>query len=183
MPSNALCRERLNRILSVLDRQGGSETLRQLERRFGIWRQEIKQAAELGWVKIEIRKPHTGRPANVVIVNNGSSAKLPPQRHEIERGISHRHWLFALKSIQAIKRGRTFVWRFPCFTEAYMKVYKGVRSRRVASASVSRLLRHPDVKAARAWFKAQINGKVPRDESMPDTASAVWQRLSVSHRG
>jgi hypothetical protein len=41
-----------------------------------------------------------------------------------------------------------------------------------------RLLRHPDVKAARGWFYAQINNRVPHDEPMPATAAAIWRRLN-----
>ena len=79
MKSLTLCRERLNRLLHVLARQGGSETLRQLERRFGVWRWEVKQAAALGWVKIETHKPRTGRPSQIAKVIN------PAQRKNIKQ--------------------------------------------------------------------------------------------------
>jgi len=60
-----LCRERLDRLKDVLDRQGGSETIRQLNRRFAIWEWEVEQAAVLGWVTIETRNPATGRPSRI----------------------------------------------------------------------------------------------------------------------
>ncbi len=37
---------------------------------------------------------------------------------------------------------------------------------------------HPDVKAARAWWYAVINQRVPHDEPMPATARAIWRRLN-----
>lgn len=58
-----LCLERLDRLTDVFDRQGGSETLRKLVRNFSLCEWEITQAAELGWVAIEVRKPPTGSPS------------------------------------------------------------------------------------------------------------------------
>ncbi len=173
-----LCRERLDRLLRVLQRQGGSETVRQLVRSFGLWRWEIEQAEQLGWIALEIRKPPTGRPSLVAReVSNPTAAKLPPWRYQIPKPISHRHWLFALESIKAVKRGCNLIWHFPCFTEAYLAAYKGVKSRRGATVSASRVLRHPDVRATRAWFRAQMNRKVPIGEFMPESAVAIWERL------
>jgi hypothetical protein len=59
-----LCRERLKRLLLVLARQGGTETLRQLDRRFRIWRWEVEQTADLGWLEIKTLKPRTGPPVS-----------------------------------------------------------------------------------------------------------------------
>ncbi len=84
-----LCRERLDRILDILDRQGGEETVRQFERRFSVACWEIEAAA----------------------------------------------------------------------------------------ASASRLKRRYDVRIARAWFYARVDGDISRDEPMPSTPRAIWQRL------
>jgi hypothetical protein len=174
-----LCRERLNRLLLVLARQGGTETLRQLERRFGVGRWEVEQAATHGWVDIETRKPRTGRPSQIVRVCKTPSAKLPPWRIQIEREISIRHWWFALRCThQAIKGGSNWFWRIPPYVDAYQRTYGNARSRAGARASMSRLLKHPDVKAARAWWYAKINNRVPQDEDMPATAAAIWRRLT-----
>jgi hypothetical protein len=177
--SLTLCRERLNRLLHVLARQGGSETLRQLERRFGVWRWEVKQAAALGWVKIETHKPRTGRPSQIAKVSKTPSAKLPPWRVQIEREISIRHWWFAMRSThQAIKGGSNSFWHIPPYVDAYQRTYGSARSQAGARASMSRLLHHPDVKAARAWWYAKINNRIPQEEDMPATASAIWRRLN-----
>lgn len=183
-----LCRERLNRLLLVLQHQGGSETVRQLERRFSIWRWEVEQAATLGWVVIETHKPRTGRPSNIAkfpsdstpeIVSKSQAAKLPPWRRQIDKEISHRHWWFALRSThEAIKGGSSYFWRIPPYVDAYQRTYGNARNRAGARASMSRLLKHPDVKAARAWWYAVINQRVPQDEDMPQTAAAIRERLS-----
>lgn len=54
-----LCRERLTRLLSVLEREGGSCSLRRLWRNFSIWGWEVEQAEEAE------HKPHVGRPSLV----------------------------------------------------------------------------------------------------------------------
>jgi hypothetical protein len=64
----------------------------------------------------------------------------------------------------------------PPIVSAYMAVYSP-RSRQGASASASRLLRRPDVQAARQWFYAMIRGEIPTHERMPETASGIWERL------
>jgi hypothetical protein len=174
-----LCRERLNRLLLVLARQGGTETLRQLERRFRIWRWEVEQTADLGWLEIETLKPRTGRPSQIVRVSKNPSAKLPPWRRQIEKEICIRHWWFALRSThQAIKGGSNWFWRIPPYVDAYQRTYRKASSRAGARASMSRLLHHPDVKAARAWWYAKINNRIPQEEDMPATASAIWRRLN-----
>jgi hypothetical protein len=55
-----LCRERLNRIHAILGRRPDGVTVREFARKFSVWG-GIEQAAELGFVKIETRKPRTGR--------------------------------------------------------------------------------------------------------------------------
>lgn len=185
-----LCRERLARIQRVLNKNGGALTVRDFARSFGVWEWEIEQAAALGWIQIETRKPRTGRPSRVVrLVSKPDTAKLPPYRWQIEKPISHRHFSFAVASLKSFKRGRpSYASAFGlggwgCRTDAYQNVYKAARSRAGARASVSRLIRHPDVRAARAWFYAKVRREISMDEPMPDTARAIWQRLSELGNG
>ena len=175
-----LCRERLNRIQRILARVGGALTVREFGRTYGVWEWEVEQAVELGWIKIETWKPRTGRPSRIArIVSKPEAAKLPPCRWQIERPISIRHWYFALHSAySAIKGGSRLLMRIPPYTDAYLQAFPAAKSRRAAAASMSRLLRHPDVSAGRAWFYSKISKEIPRDEPMPETARAIWQRLS-----
>ncbi len=154
-----LCRERLARIQHILNKNAGVVTVRDFARSFSVWEWELEQAAALGWIQIETRKPNTGRPSRIVkIVSKPDTAKLPPFRWQIEKPIRIRHWSFAFHSVySAIKGGSSFLWRI--------------------QPSMSRLLRHPDVRAARAWFFSKISQEIPREEPMPDTARAIWQRL------
>lgn len=174
-----LSRERLERIQRMLNRVGGSLSLREFSRTFSVWAWEVEQAAALGWVKIETRKPRTGRPSRIAtVVSKPEAAKLPPYRWQIEKPITVRHWNFAVHSVfGGIKNGRSRFIQLHSFTEAYLRAFPAARKRRAASASMSRLLHHKDVQAARAWFLAQRRYEIPRDESSPATASAVWQRL------
>jgi hypothetical protein len=177
MRSLTLCRERLNRLLLVLTRQGGSETFRQLERRFGVWRWEVEQAAALGWVEIETCKPRTGHPSQIVRVRRSPSAKLPPCRWQIEKEISHRHWIFAMRcTLKAVKRGHGAFGPFGasgCWTDAYQHTFGKAKSRAGARASASRLIRRQDIKAMRAWWYAKINQRIPLNEDMPKTTRAI----------
>jgi hypothetical protein len=181
-----LCLERLDRITDVLDRCGGSLSLRDLCRSFRVEPWEVEQAAALGWVELEKRKPRTGRPSMVARKSFATRQLLtqPPLRRQLGTSISLRHWFFAENSILAIKRSRgSFLGgRFGliCFTEAYQRAYRGARSRRGASASVSRLLHHPNVRAARAWYIAKSERRVPPEERPPETAAAVWARLKLA---
>lgn len=93
--------------------------------------------------------------------------------------ITVRHWRFALFSaFEAVKGGSSWAGGLPCFTDAYLKAFPRARKRRAAAASMSRLLRHPNVQAARAWNYSKIEGLIPRGEAMPQTAGEIWQRLS-----
>jgi hypothetical protein len=174
-----ICRERLARIQRVLNKNAGVLTVRTLARSYHVQPWEIEQAAALGWIQIETRKPHTGRPSRIAkTVSKPEGAKLPPYRWEIERPIRIRHWNFAFHSVySAIRGGSSFLWRIPPYTDAYLQAFPAARSRRAAAASMSRLLRHPDVRAARAWFYSKVSQEIPKDEPMPDTARAIWQRL------
>ena len=78
MRSFILCRERLDRIQLILERNTGSLAVREFARTFSVWKWEIEQAAELGFIKIETHKPRTGRPSRIVLqVSRTRAAKLP----------------------------------------------------------------------------------------------------------
>ncbi len=173
-----LCRERLDRLLSVLSRQGGEETLRQLSRRFGIWSWEAEQAAALGWVEIIARRPRIGRPSRVVrCLNNSQSAKLPPRRRDIEPEICFRHRDFAFEwSTRAIRGGSPWLG-LPGIGSAYARIYGEKKNRNARDAAASRLAKHSDVRAVRHWVCAQLGREVPLDEPMPRTRSGIRDRL------
>lgn len=175
-----LCFERWERIERVLDRLGGKAAIRELRRSYGIRAWEVEQSAELGWLTITTHKPRAGRPSRIVEFrdySNASVPRLPEWRCMIEKEISTRHQIFALQSVACVKHGMSgFGISVPGIVSAYVSVYRP-RSRRGAHASTSRLLRHPDVRAARQWFYAQVNLEISLDEMMPQTASGIWQRL------
>ncbi len=182
MRPSLLCRERLERIQRILERAAREPvTVREFTRTYGVGKRELEQAAELGWVEIIIIKPRTGRPSPAVKLREHSetqSAKLPPPRRFIEKLISCRHFNFALASTcNAVKRGHSYFFHTPTYTQAYLKSFPKARKRHAATSSMSRLLKHPDVKAARAWFYAKINQEIPREESMPPTRQAIRRRL------
>jgi len=62
---STLCRERLARIQGVLNQNAGVLTVRDFARSFSVWEWELEQAAALGWIQIETRKPRTGRPSRI----------------------------------------------------------------------------------------------------------------------
>jgi hypothetical protein len=173
-----LCRERLERIQNILSRNAGALTVREFARSFSVWEWEIEQAAALGFIKIEKRKPRTGRPSRIAkIVSESQAAKLPPWRWFIAKPINYRHQLFAMHTTCAIKYGSRKLVSIPAITDAYQSVFNRAKKRRAATASASRLMRRSDVKAARAWFYARFEYATPPGEPMPDTASGIWQRL------
>jgi len=177
--TRVLCRERLTRIQHVLNKNDGELSVRDFARTFSVWEWELEKAAALGWIQIETRKPRTGRPSRYVkIVSKPDTAKLPPYRWQIDQPIRIRHWNFAFHSVNsAIKGGSSFLWRIPPYTDAYLQAFPAAKIRRAATSSMSRLLRRDDVKAARAWFYSKLSNEIPRDEPMPNSARAIWQRL------
>jgi hypothetical protein len=173
-----LCRERLARIQRALNKNAGALPVRTLARSYHVWEWEIEQAAALRWIQIETRKPRTGRPSRIAkIVSKPEGAKLPPYRWQIEKPIRFQHKLFAMQSTCAVKHGSRKLVYLPTITEAYQSVFKRATKRRAATASASRLMRRSDVRAARAWYYARFDGDAPRSEPMPETATAIWQRL------
>jgi hypothetical protein len=177
-----LCRERLARIQHVLNKNAGAVTVRDFARTYSVWEWELEQAAALGWIQIETRKPHTGRPSRIVRqLSKPHTAKLPPFRWQIEKPIKFSHARFAMLSTCAMHRGSRWLatrgFGLPCTTDVYQHAYPRALKRNAAAASASRLRRRNDVKAARAWHYARFDGDVPRDEPMPRTVSAIIQRL------
>ncbi len=177
-----LCRERLHRILDVLDRNAGELPARTFTRSFSVWQRELEAAAALGWVEIVSRKPPIGRPSRIVCkVSQPDAAKVPPSRRMIEKRIPHRHWMFALYSTHATPYGSRFLvaqgFGLPCITDAYQKAFPRARNRKAAAASASRLKRRYDVRMARAWFYARASREIPDAGPMPETASGIWQLL------
>jgi hypothetical protein len=172
-----LCRERLTRLLSVLDREGGECSVRRLCRNFAIYNWEVEQAEEAGWVSITERKPPVGRPSCVARkVSENQSAKLPPWRYMIPKGMSIRHWRFALEST-SVEHGRGyFGFRRSSATRAYLIAFPNAKSRKGAAASASRLRKHPMIAAARRWFFD--SNLIPYGEEMPNTPQAIYRRLA-----
>jgi hypothetical protein len=172
-----LCRERLDRLLDVLERRGGQETIRQLDRLYSIRCFEVMEAERLGWVVVKSQKPPTGRPSMIVRPSRNQAAKLPSSRLYMERPISCRHWKFAMLTVFAsIHRGGRLSG-LPCHIESYLKAFPDAKSRKGAHASCSRLMNHPNVFAARQWFYAVVNGDVPRSLRIPDTPAEIWDLL------
>jgi hypothetical protein len=176
-----LCLERLLRIQVILKRADGKMAVRELMRSFAIQPWEIEQAATVGWVKVYIRagKGGKGRPSRVVEVipeDKIASLPLPPARNQISREISVRHQVFAMRAVwECVPRGIKALG-FPGVVAAYIKTYNP-RSYAGARASASRLMRHPHVRAAMQWFRAQVVNEIPRGEAMPQTSIAIWRRL------
>jgi hypothetical protein len=171
-----LSRERLHRILAVIQRRGGSETVRQLTRRFSIFRHEIEEAKSLGFLDVEKRKPKTGRPSYVATLSKNMAAKLPPWRRDIERPIKADHQRFAMFSVYTSIKGGSRTTGFPGYVEAYRKAFPSAKSLDGIYASCSRLLRHPHVFAARQWYYATSNGEIP-SLAFPSLESEIWTEL------
>jgi hypothetical protein len=78
----------------VLDRCGGTASIRDLRRSWGIQEWEVEQSAQLGWLDITVQKPRTGRPSRKVAFRDYDYAKFqpkfPPFRSDLERPISTR---------------------------------------------------------------------------------------------
>lgn len=170
-----LCRERLTRILSLLDRVGGIISIRDFSRRFAVHSWELKQAEELGWINIAERNPRIGRPSRVVEkLSKNHSAKLPLHRSDIPREIQYRHKRFAMETLDIVPGGSLGI-KISTRVRAYLKVFPNAKSRAGASASASRLMKRRDVRVARLWFQKTIG--LQCYEQMPNTVEGIIQRL------
>lgn len=177
-----LCRERLNRLLSVLDREGGSCTVRHLMRIYSIFEWEVLQAEEAGWVRISQRKPAVGRPSLLVEKLSGNpAAKLPPWRFLIPKELSVRHCRFALELTMPVSSGGRFGFSLSSATRAYLVAFPNAKSRAGAAASASRLRKKPMIEAARRWFQSW--NSMDDDEEMPSTPREIYARLAELRRG
>jgi hypothetical protein len=137
----------------------------------------VEQAEEAGWVAISERKPAVGRPSRVATkLSESQSAKLPPWRFQITKELSVRHWRFALESTSLGPRRNEFGNCLSSATRAYLIAFPYAKSRAGASASASRLLKNPMVRAARRWFLATDLHSY--DEEMPKTPAAIHARLA-----
>ena len=180
MISHTLCRERLDYLLSILDRNGGSLSFRDLWRSYVIAVYEIEQAEELGWIQTFTRKPLRGRPSRIAEkVNKTLVAKLPPPRNEIPKPIKWSHWLFVMNYILTSP---------PCNgRKAYQATFRNARSKAGARASASRLLKTPEAKAALAWTRAQTDPELPLEAKAlnPDSVEeieAIFREYSHFYR-
>jgi hypothetical protein len=175
MRLNLLCRERLQRLLSVLDRNGGSASFRDLWRSHRVWDWEIEQAAELGWVRILTRQPRIGRPSRCAQkLSETHVAKLPPFRRSIPRCISFRHERFAWETLD-IMPGGCLGFKISTLVRAYVRTFPGASSRGGAAASATRLMKRRDVRVARYWFQRTSGMRL--HEPMPRSVDGIITRL------
>jgi hypothetical protein len=177
MRSNLLCRERLTRLLIVLDREGGSCSLRDLYRSYGIRNWEVEQAEEAGWVSIFEHKPTVGRPSWIAAkLSESHAAKLPPWKCQIPNELSIRHWRFAFELANIVEGRGYFGFSLSTAVRAYLIAFPAAKSRAGAAASASRLSKKPMIQAARCWFLATDLHSY--DEEMPPTPAAIYERLA-----
>jgi hypothetical protein len=177
-----LCRERLLRIQTVLNRVGGEKSLRDLMRSFAIRPWELEQAAALGWLKLYVRpgKGGKGRPSRVAELipqdQLPTGRSLPPYRNQIPREIGVRHQQFAMRAVWLCVPWGIKKLGLPGIVTAYIITYHP-RSYVGARASASRLMRHPHVKALMQWHYAKMRGEIPAGELMPPTEADILVRL------
>jgi hypothetical protein len=173
-----LPRESLDRLLLILEREGGAETRRQLSRLYSFQSWEIEEAEAMGFVRIEMRKPKTGRPSKVARLSKSQPRNYLPSRSKIGRRIKYNHERFAFLTVFESLKGSNRYSGLPGYVESYLKAYPGAKSRAGAYASCSRLLRHPHVFAARQWFYAQLCGEVP-GIPFPCYEPEIWEQLDA----
>ena len=177
MRPHKLCRERLTRLLVVLERNGGECSIRDLFRTFRIYDWEVEQAEDSGWLSISERKPVVGRPSRVATkLSENGAAKLPPWRFQIPKELSVRHWRFALELASVASSRGYFGCSLSSAVRAYLIAFPQARSRAGAAASASRLRKKPMIQAARRWFLA--SDLYTSKEEMPSTPNAIYARLA-----
>lgn len=172
-----LCRERLFRVLSVLEREGGSCSVRQLMRIYTIFEWEVRQAEEARWVRTFTRKPSVGRPSVFVQkLSETQTAKLPPLRCMIPKELSCRHYRFAFELTMPVTTRSSIGIGLSSATHAYLVAFPDAKSRAGAAASASRLKKKPMIEAARRWFQSWHLLDDP--ERMPATPREIYARLA-----
>lgn len=90
-----------------------------------------------------------------------------------------RHVRFAERAVAGcVKHGMRFgPFSLPPIVEAYLLTYPKAASRAGARASMSRLMRRRDVRAAIQWFYAIQNREIPW-QPIPETPSGVREVLA-----
>lgn len=108
----------------------------------------------------------------------GKMLSFANSRHQPRPIISYRHEDFAWSSVfEATPGGSRYLVNIPPIYQAYLKAYRHTaRSVAGARASASRLMKRPDVQAARQWFYARFCREIP-SEPMPRTVAGIYKRL------
>jgi len=148
--------EDVQRLQNVLRRRGGSCTLRDLYRRHSFWNPAIFiVAAEAGLIRIEERRPRTGRPSKVAVLCAGNDSILEhaklPRRIDRPLGLTRRELRFL--DLYLCRWGSPFLKQGRnggCATHAYSTAFGrgGQPSSASDRSSASRLLRRPWMRAA-----------------------------------
>jgi hypothetical protein len=155
--SEPITQEDIQRLQNVLRRRGGSCTLRDLYRRHSFWDTSVfAVAAEAGLIRIEERRPRTGRPSKVAVLcaekdSNPPPAKLP-RRTDLPLGLNWRERRFL--KYYGFRWGTSYFGEgrnAGCATHAYLIAFERPRGPSTASdrSSASRLL-------GRSWIRAAI---------------------------
>ena len=177
MKPYVLCLERLERILSVIDKSGGRISTRDLQRTYSIHESELNLAEEAGFIRFGVQKPKVGRPSRYAEkVSKTPAAKLPPKRSQIGRRISFRRWNFAFYYCIGELEGGMFGFRRVAYL-AYQRAYPTSKSKAGARASASRLLKCPEVYAAIQWTFASHSEEIPKWLPQPKTEQEAWDQL------
>lgn len=176
MRSLILCRERLQRMLKILDRNNKGISVRALYRDFRIEWWEVEQAEKLGWVSVSVHKPARGRPSTRVLkVSETQPAKYPPFRYAIPKQITWKHRSFAEQTQNIVTAPNAFGWRRLSKAEAYMRAYPGCSNRYAAAASASRLMKRTDVRLMIRWLQCELSRQV--QPPMPFTVEELIEQL------
>jgi hypothetical protein len=148
-----LTQEDAARLVAVLARRGGRLTLRDLYRRHRFVPYMVEAAAGAGLVRIETRKPRTGRPSQEVTlgaesVNKSAPAKLP-RRGDIPRALTIREERFLQRYV--CRRGTSFFGGprgSGSAADAYRQTYGSHLSPGSCRSAGARLRRRPWMRAA-----------------------------------
>lgn len=148
-----LTQEDAVRLLAVLARRGGRLTLRDLYRRHRFLPYMVEAAAGAGLVRIEMRKPRTGRPSQEVTLGgesvNKSAPAKPPRRDDIPRGLTIREERFLQRYV--CRRGTSFFGGprgSGSAADAYRQTYGSHLAPGSCRSAGARLRRRPWMRAA-----------------------------------
>ena len=143
-----------------------------------IQRSLINEAADQGFITLETKKSHTGRPSLIVRkVSKGYPTKRPPLRSTLENCISFRHWRFATCYVLGECGPGLFNFKRRAYV-SYQRTFPSARSIEGAKASASRLLRQPHIQAAIQWELAKcFDSETDCNGLHPQTAVEIWDTL------